>query len=35
MNENNVVKCIVELKNVVIYVVNEVDGFQYDGLWFL
>lgn len=34
MNENNVVKCIVEPKNAVTLVANEVDGFQHDGLCF-
>ena len=34
MNENNVVKCIVEPKNAVTHVANEVDGFQHDGLCF-
>lgn len=34
MNENNVVKCIVEPENAVTHVANEVDGFQHDGLCF-
>ena len=34
MNENNVVKCIVEPKNAVPHVANEVDDFQHDGLCF-
>ena len=32
MNENNVVKCIVEPK--ITHAANEVDGFQHDGLCF-
>ena len=34
MKESNVVKCIVEPKNAVTHVANEIDGFQHDGLCF-